>query len=568
MKNWKKIGIPALVVVSIVSMGLLYRRHSSRLLSPLHTPLQLAANFGELRPDHFHMGIDIRTDGKENLPVYAIDDGYISRVLIEPDGYGKAVFVTHPNGITSLYAHLNRFTDQLETAVRKRQYANESWQQDIPYAAELFPVKKGDLIAWSGNTGRSEGPHLHFELRDSRTGSHLNPALYGFSIDDNTTPVIKGLYWYDRRYSTYQSEPVPIGITGKEGAYDSKREIVKVSSPLISLGLSAEDRVDGSRFRYGIYRTQVWMDDQLIYDFRVDSLSDADSRYINGSIDYSTQRSKGLYIQHLSRLPGNKISAIKSGNGLIRLDDTSPHAIHIRITDLEKNTSDLHFMLQRGSYDPVINKIPEGGKKLAPGRSNRVTSDFFETEFSNETFYDSITFVLKEKRTNNQLAASPLISIHSSRIPIHEGYMAKVKTWLKAGDPLRQKTVMQFTGFKNRSVVKGKWEGNKMCGFFDELGTVQLLIDTMAPVVEASGWREGGNFSQETIAVTVTDNMGPISTFRGELDGRWVLFTQQGNRFSYHFDDHCRPGKHQLMVWATDVAGNQTRWQRSFIFSP
>ncbi len=564
MKSWKKIGIPALVVVSIVSMGLLYRSRSSRLYSPLHTRLELAANFGELRPDHFHMGIDIRTNGKENLPVYTIDEGYISRVLIEPHGYGKAVFVTHPNGITSLYAHLNRFTNDLESEVQKRQYAFESWQQDIYYPPEFFPVKKGELIAWSGNTGRSEGPHLHFELRDSKSGSHLNPALHGFSVNDNTPPVIKGLYWYDRRYSTYQADPVPIGITGKEGDYNSKRKIVKVSSPLVSLSISAEDRVDDSRFRYGIYRTQVWMDDRLIYDFRLDSLSEADAGYVNASIDYSSRLSKGLYLQHLARLPGNKISAIKSGDGLIRLPDDSPHEVRVVITDLEKNTAVLQFVLQRGSYDPVSNKLPEGARKLVPGKVNRVTSDFFDTEFSQETFYDSVTFFLKEKRSNNKLAASPLIILHNSRVPVHEAYKAKVKTFLREGDPLRQKTVMEFTGFKKKSVVKGKWEGNRMCGYFDELGTVQLIFDTIAPFIEAPGWRDGELFTQDGIDVTVADNLGSVARFRGELDGRWVLFSQHGMRFRYQFDKYCRPGNHLLKIWATDVAGNQTQWQRRF----
>ena len=192
---WKYFSALIFVLVVVLAIGFMRNNYHKNIKSPLHTELQLAANFGEIRPDHFHMGLDIRTNGKENMPVYAIEEGYISFVKIEPSGYGKAIFLNHPDGRTSVYAHLNQFTDTLESFVRRKQYATQSWQQDIRCSTDAFLVKKGELIAYSGNTGRSEGPHLHFELRDTRTGKNLNPALYGFSVTDHTAPVIQGLYW-------------------------------------------------------------------------------------------------------------------------------------------------------------------------------------------------------------------------------------------------------------------------------------------------------------------------------------------------------------------------------------
>jgi Membrane proteins related to metalloendopeptidases len=194
------------------------------------------------------MGLDIRTGGEENQPVYSVEDGYISRVKIEPGGYGKAIFVTHTNGLTSLYAHLNRYAGKIEEYITARQYKTKSWQQDVSFSPGQYPVRKDELIAYSGNTGHSEGPHVHFELRDTKTGNHLNPALYGFEVRDNTPPEIVGLYWYDRRYSTYENDPFAIDIVGSKGEYKSRRKTVKVTSPLISLGIHADDKVEGSRF--------------------------------------------------------------------------------------------------------------------------------------------------------------------------------------------------------------------------------------------------------------------------------------------------------------------------------
>ncbi len=184
--------------------------------NPLNIPIQLAASFGELRPDHFHMGLDIRTQSRENLPVHAAAEGYISRIIIQKYGFGRALMITHPNGYTTLYAHLNKFTDAVDKYLKEKQYKEQRWEQDFQVPAELFPVKKGQFIAFSGNTGGSQGPHLHFEIRDTKTGNNLNPQLFGFNIPDNTDPVIQGLYWFDRRFSTYQLASQQVGITKKE----------------------------------------------------------------------------------------------------------------------------------------------------------------------------------------------------------------------------------------------------------------------------------------------------------------------------------------------------------------
>src|SRR4051812_23950804 len=182
--------------------------------NPLDIPIQLAANFGELRPNHFHMGLDIRTQQRENLRVYAAAEGYVSRVKIERFGFGHAIYITHPNGYTTLYAHLNDLYEPLNNYLREKQYAEQRWEQDFELRPDQFPVVKGQFVAYSGNTGGSAGPHLHFEIRDTKTEKNLNPWLFDFGLTDHIKPSIFRLYYYDRRYSTYQSGPVSVPVKG------------------------------------------------------------------------------------------------------------------------------------------------------------------------------------------------------------------------------------------------------------------------------------------------------------------------------------------------------------------
>ena len=546
------------MILVILTIGFVRNNYLRRLKNPLHTELQLAANFGELRPDHFHMGLDIRTNGKEDLPVYAIEDGYISRIKVEPGGYGKALFITHTNGITSLYAHLNNCTDDIEKYLRYQQYQNKSWQQDIVVLPGRFPVNKGDLVAYSGNTGHSEGPHLHFELRDTKTGNNLNPALYGFAVKDHTPPGIVGLYWYDRRYSTYEYGPRAISISGDNGEYKTRREIVKVTSPLISLGIRAEDRVDDSRFRYGIFRTQVWMDGELIHDVSMNNFSDSDSRYVNAYIDYSTRILKGQHIQHLSKLPGNQLPVFGNRNGLIHLRDNAPHEIHIRVSDIAGNESDLQFTLQKSSINPVKHQYTSNTKLMIPGQTNIVNGVHAVVQFPKQCFYDSVPFVYSETMNTMSGAVSPQITLHDRTVPVHTRYAVSIKSNLQQDNPLREKTVMRFVGFRRKAVVKGVWENNRMRAEFNELGTAQLFIDTSAPEIMPEGWANNKIFDSgtNTLSVKVKDNMGDIASFSAEIDDHWVLLVQKEGLFTYTFDEFCKPGKHKLTLKATDVAGN------------
>jgi hypothetical protein len=616
------------LTASLATAYLLSPFSNSYFRPPLNISLQLAANFGELREDHFHMGLDIRTMGREGLPVYAAADGYISHVKIGLYGLGKALFITHPNGRTTVYGHLDKFAPELQEAVRQRQYAAESREQELDIPSGRFPVQKGQLIAYSGNTGSSQAPHLHFEVRDSRTGRNINPLLEGYSIPDALPPVIKGLYWYDRRYSTYLTRARKIAINCKDGVYQTMEPVVKLGSPLVSLGISAMDKTSNSPHLSGIFHAELWLDDSLIHAFSLRELSDADTRYINACIDYSKWIRSGIYVQHLSILPGNHLSIFTpvGKDGLIRLKDTLVHTVRIRVSDVYNNHSDLALRIQfdgtgaglainamqrvyrggrqgedlsetpgnsmprmdeAGQPDQVVegsqkDQLAEGSQSdkwifppspehkiqlLSPGREYNIKDRTVHVRFSAAAFYDEVPFVLYEMAARGSNRASALIHLHDPTVPVHDRYTVQLRTTLTARDALRGKTVMQLISGDSQSIVKGAWQGDWMSGSFNRLGNLQLLIDTIGPVVQASGWTEGQVFPADTPALSLLckDDLGGVVSFRAELDGHWILFEQKGNAFRYDFDRHCPAGAHRLVVRVSDVAGNETRKVFSFI---
>ena len=534
--------------------------------NPLDIPIQLVANFGELRPNHFHMGLDIRTQGRENLPVYAAADGYISRIKIEQYGYGNAIYITHPNGYTTLYAHLNTFYTALADYIKAKQYKEQSWAQDFELPAGLFNVTKGQFIAYSGNTGGSAGPHLHFEIRDTKTGNNLNPQLFGFNIVDKQPPVIYKLFWYNRQYSTYQLPGKQIAIAKKGAAYTTAGKIIKVNSPVISLGITTEDLNPSTPFKIGIYSATLWMDDSILNDFKMDNFSYTDTRYLNASIDYSKYIKEKVYVQYLAQLPGNQLKIFdpEVSNGVIILADTMPHNIKIVVKDVYGNTSILNFQIQL--QQPFSNYMyPENAQALLPEHENIVTGKNVKVLFSKNAFYDAVPFVLSEFTATNNNSASAVIGLHNYTVPVHDSFTVQIKTTLASNNFLKNYVVMQLTRGSGKVTVKGIWTGDWMTAGFKSLGNVQLLIDTVPPTVTPVAWKNGANLSTaKAIILKCKDDVDDINSFTALLDGKWLLFSANNDNYTYRFDEHCAKGLHTLTVTITDIAGNTTTQNFTF----
>ena len=350
---------------------------------PLAIPMSLAANFGELRPNHYHMGLDIRTQHRENLPVFAAADGYIARVSIEPFGFGQAIYINHPNGYTTVYGHLNKFFPALAAYIHKEQYRRRSWQIYLELPPSLFQVHKGDLIAYSGNTGGSQGPHLHFEIRRTAGDVNLNPLLFGLPVPDNTTPTIQRLAWYDRSKSVYEQSPHLLSVQKNNISGDARFTITPVllSVPVtrISFALAAFDTQSGSSNPNGIFEAGLFMDERPVIGFQMDKISYDNTRNINAHIDYKTRLTGGPFLQQLFFLPGYplpSIYAVSNGatgrsadpaallaggnhppDGVLDISDGRPHAIRIEIRDTYGNTSRLLFEVKYNPEAPALTNV-------------------------------------------------------------------------------------------------------------------------------------------------------------------------------------------------------------------
>ena len=534
---------------------------------PLIAKVGLAANFGELRPNHYHMGLDCKTDQRENVTVVAAADGYVAKVKIEPYGFGRCIYINHPNGLTTLYAHLNDFNPALEKYIKEQQYLLKSWKIFIDIPANLFPVKKGQFIAYSGNTGGSQGPHTHFEIRDTKTDKVLNPLLFGFPIADNIPPDILRLAVYDRCISTYEQSPKFYSLKKINGVYVTTPALLISNTDKVSFAITAFDRYTGSSNKNGIYQAVLLDNESPVVGFQMDSISYNETRYLNAHIDYKLRSSGGPFVQHLSRLPGYVKGIYKdvSGDGVINIENDSVHHISIEVKDTYGNTSVLKFGVQRGNTKQEKN-IPEALPNqeqimFHPGFINVFENDKVSFYLPEISLYDSFMF-----RYNEIIPAKgfPIYQLQNTSVPVQGMFPVKIKNTL-TNHP--DKMVMHRFGNGKDDYAKAVNENSWYKSSFREFGSFQLLEDTIPPTVTPIGFKEGMHVTKlNRLAFVIVDATEELINFTAMLDGKWLRFSNdKGKVFIYKFDEHCPPGAHELLISVEDCVGNRTEKTVHFI---
>jgi len=528
---------------------------------PVQAKIGIVANFGELRPNHYHMGLDCRTDSRVNMPVLAAADGYVAKINIDPTGFGRAIYINHPNGTTTLYAHLNDFNPTLEKYIREQQYKLKQWKVVVEIPANQFPVKKGEFIAYSGNTGGSQGPHLHFEIRETKSDKVLNPLLYGFPIEDNIAPNIIRLAVYDRRFSTYEQTPKIFPLKKVNGVYQPIGGKILVNTDVVSFAITAFDRYTNSTNQNGIYRAEVFCDNKAISGFEMDSTGYNETRYLNAHIDYKTHESGGPFLQHLSPLPGYKNGIYKTAkgeDGLIRLTDNESHEINIVVNDVNGNHSELKFELTKADLPIKPNNV-EASKIFAPNMVNVFENESIWVYLKDSCLYDSFHVKVKE-------LPGKIFQVQDDKIPVH----CYFQTWIKGDFATADtgKIVMKQVAHGRQRFKKAVYKKGWYNASFRDFGTYQLLKDTTPPVVvPVGGFRNGFNAKNlHRIAFAVSDNSVDIANFTALLDGEWILCSNdKGKVFVYEFDEKCTPGEHILQIIVTDLVGNKTEKSYQFV---
>lgn len=538
--------------------------------NPLGIPMLLAGNFGECRPGHFHSGIDIKTLGKENQPVYAAADGYISRVKMEPGGFGHAIYITHPNGYTTLYAHLNDFMPRLQQHVRALQYKNENWELDEKLEASLFPVQKGQQIAWSGNTGGSTAPHLHFEIRDTETEHPLNPLLFGFRINDQRAPLPKQLALYDLGTSIYEQGPVLKLLKKKGTFYVPATDTLDATGSFTGLGLVVDDYMNGSDNTLAFYTVEWYLDEEPMGRIRLDDIGYDETRYLHAYADYKTKKKSGNWVQCLFRVPGNGLEHIYEDlryespaghKGVLHPGDGGVHAVRIVLEDAAGNESGIRFWL----------RFPDAGQSLScrqifhTGKANSPGGNHPNIAFSLDTraLYDDICFSMESR--DDAGAYSPRFQVQTAEVPVHTYYDLQIRPSKPVPFALRGKIALVYSDGRTES---GKAATADARGWYKasvrNFGSYRLMADTAGPVIKSlTPVTTIGKGSK--IVFSVKDKITDVSSLRGTLDGQWLLFEQHGDTWTYRMDDHCPKGSHELTVQAVDENGNATEQRYRFI---
>lgn len=542
--------------------------------NPLNIPIALAGGFAECRPNHFHTGIDLKTNQKENQPVFAAADGYVSRISISNTGYGNCLYLSHPNGYITVYGHLNDFFPALQQYTVSRQYALESWRLDESLAPDQFPVKKGQQIAWSGNTGGSTGPHLHFEVRSAASGQVLNALLFGLPVKDTRAPEAKSLAVYNGGQSIYEQDPRLFPLSKNGNNYTLPSAVLQVEHPTLMLGIVAQDYTDNSHNWLGIYEMKLFMDGDLKVATRLNAIDFAQNRMVNAYADYKTKEQKGQWYQGLYRLPNNALNAYTTvtDKGKLDLSDGTVHDIKLTLADPMGNRSMLTFKVQyspKGNPDTPINTCAAAAQYWDCRKPNEISTPtlFFSTRAT--SLYDDICFTYSETPSEQYLSA--VVQLHQSAVPLQDYCPLRIRLNQPLPFDLRSKLVFvhrikaaSLPGNNPQDAVAAKYVQGWAEAEVRTFGNYYVQLDTIAPTI--TNMQKSNDFSAlKQISFRVAEDKTSIKEFRGELNGNWLRFVRSGNLFTYFFDEKCPPGKHELVLTATDE--NENTRQLRLIFN-
>ena len=529
--------------------------------SPLDIPLILSGSFAELRSNHFHSGIDIKTQGVTGKKVYAVADGYVSRIKVSAWGYGNAIYIRHANGYTSVYGHLDKYNAKISEMVKAKQYANQSFEIELfPKPGEL-PIIKGEIIAFSGNSGGSGGPHLHFEIRDSRTEEPVNPLHFGYQIADHQYPKIKKFRIYNYQNSQILASK-DYDILQTNGQVKLRNNVViQIPTREFYAAVMGYDQLDGASNHNGYYRLQYYLDDSLFFQFSADKINFSHQRYINTYIDFEEYYKTSDRFQRTFVEKNDKLGSIREAenHGIIQLKDSEIHQLKVVASDFAGQSSVLLVDVQKHEKAILSEQIDPLFKW---DRKNTYNSNEMEFEIPEGALYSDQNFWM-ETLKNPYSKYSQLFSIYDESVAINQYCKIKLKVndSIVKGKQHSQLCILSLDK-KNRAVYEG---GKYVNGWIESrtrsFGKYYIGIDSLSPVITPINIYSGKNISQQSdIKFTVTDNLSGVDKYKASLDGNWILleYDAKNNRLTYTIDEHFPKGKHEFVIQIWDDRGNKT----------
>ena len=565
------------IIFSLLTMGAtaqgdtipFYPREGFR--QPLDIPILLSGSFGEPRPGHFHTGMDLQTLEKEGLNVYALGDGYVSRIGVSPYGYGHALYITYPSGFTSVYGHLQGFSDKITAVVRKEQYAKEKFSVDMMLKPYELNVKKGEVVAFSGNTGASGGPHVHFEIRDLQERP-INPLLFGYTMSDHIAPAMGALKLYPMDEKKHTADGYRAALTAAGNSYTLKNGLLKVNATSIALAVNTFDKMDKSAHTLGIYDLRLYDADSIIFDYRVDRISFDYSRHVIAQVDYPIFLKEGsrsfqkCFTEANNKMPSSYYHV--RNNGIIDLSDGAVHDIRIVVRDYNGNTSILNAKVQ---YDPKASafkpKALTYNKVLSPYQDNTYTADGFSISIPGRALLDSMFVTYSATISRSPSVFSNIHKIGESQDQLLNYFTISIKP-INLPEELRPKAIIIWRNAGGGTATRsGKWDGSMITTRSREFGSYFIMIDTTPPRIVPVNITPGKNMhAAKAIYMRISDGLSGVEDYDSYIDGKWQLMEMDGKTATLKMllPDTLSPGEHIFKLTATDERKNKAEYSVKF----
>ncbi|KFF05032.1 M23 family metallopeptidase [Flavobacterium reichenbachii] len=560
-----RLSILTLLISNFIFAQAQYPKDSFR--PPLDIPMQLSGNFGELRPNHFHAGFDLKTNQREGLNVYAIADGYVSRIKISTFGNGKCIYITHSNGYTSVYGHLQSTVGPIQDYVKKEHYAAKAYEIEVFPKPNELPVTKGQIIGLSGNTGSSEGPHLHFEIRDSKTEFVINPIFFGFdkNINDSKKPTISSLYVYPLFNATVNQSKQPLLLNmalQKDGTYLAGK--VKTNGK-IGFGINATDTDDVSFNKNGVFNVSTFVNGNQNYNYQFNTYSFDEMRFINALIDYPRYKKYGQRIQKLFMDEPFALSIIKTDSlrGIITTEPNLETLYRIEVSDYFGNQSTINVPVEYDTAAPIVKEEPNTSKYfIRYNKDSNFEKENMSVFFPAGTFYDDFNMNFDVK--NNR------IYIHDDTVPVHSNFTITIKDSTYT-ESLKDKLFIARISGKSNTFNGTLRKGNVYTSKAKVLGQYGLVLDTIPPVIRiAKPIQDKWISDVKKIEFSIGDSLSGIKSYNGYLNGSWVLFEYENKtrKITHVFDDaFLAEGANDLKIEVIDNVGNSTIFETRFFRS-
>lgn len=532
--------------------------------SPLDIPLILSGTFGELRTNHFHSGLDIKTQQREGLKVYSIADGYVSRIKVQHFGYGKAVYVTHPNGYTSVYGHLQSYAPKIEAYIKALQYKNESYEVEIFPTADELILTKGEIIAYSGNTGGSGGPHLHFEIRDNQERT-INPLLFGLEILDSKPPTLNNVYAYtldENSHVNNKSGRVELRvIPTKTNEY--KVESVKALGR-IGFGVVSFDRQDLAVNQNGVNGLEAFFNGNKTFEMDFNRFSFDESRHINRFLDYQYLKTKKSRIQKLFVENGNTLSMYKNlnDNGFITIEDETASVYKIRIKDFHNNEALITIPIVGAPSTVTKEQINETRKHyIYAHQATDLKDRNVSVYIPSDSFYDD-TFI-------DFRVANDTLFLDKDEIPLFKNITITFDISHYKDSEKDKLYIAELLGYKKYpSYLRSKRTDNSLTASSNALGTYALTLDIKPPTITPINFQDGKWLSNyRYLKFKIEDDLSGISNYRATVNGKFILmeYEYKTKTLTFDFNDNVvNDTKNELKLIVTDNVGNSTTFEATF----